>query len=81
MFVSELFMPDFMDKYIQHSLTKMQQSGASAIELEKHTAEMADFKVMYKNPLVKFGLTFIEPFPVGFLVALISALVLRRPAV
>jgi len=34
------------------------------------------FKEMYKNPLIKFGLTFLEPFPVGFLVALISALVL-----
>lgn len=81
MFISDLFMPDFMDKYIQHTLTKMQQSGASTVELEKYTADMADFKVMYKNPLVKFGLTFLEPFPVGFLVALISALVLRKQAV
>lgn len=80
MFVSEMFMPDFMEKYVQHSLTKMQQSGASAVELEKYTADMAEFKEMYKNPLVKFGMTFIEPFPVGFLVALISAVLLRKQA-
>lgn len=80
MFVSEIFMPDFMEKYIQHSLTKMQQSGASAVELEKYTADMAEFKELYKNPLVKFGMTFTEPFPVGFLVALISAVVLRKQA-
>ena len=78
MIVSDVLMPDFMEKYIQHTLTKMQQSGASALEIEKYTTDMAEFKAMYKNPLVKFGLTFLEPFPVGFLVALISALVLRK---
>jgi len=33
---------------------------------------------MYKNPLYNAALTFMEPLPVGLLVALISATVLSR---
>ncbi|MBC7773961.1 MAG: DUF4199 domain-containing protein [Phycisphaerae bacterium] len=81
MIVSEMIMPDFMDNYLAHSLEQLQQSGAAQAEIEQKTAEMQQFKEMYKNPLIKFGLTFLEPFPVGFLVSLISALVLRKRAV
>jgi len=78
MFVSDWMMPDFMEQYVQHTMTKMQESGASALEIEKANKEMEHLKEMYKNPLVKFGLTFIEPFPVGFFVALVSALILKK---
>ena len=81
MVVSETLMPDFLDKYIEYSLTQLQQSGLAQTEIERQSAEMQQFKEMYKNPLIKFGLTFLEPFPVGFLMALISALVLRKSAV
>ena len=39
---------------------------------------MADFKVMYDKPLYNAAFTFIEPFPVGLAVTVISAAVLRR---
>ncbi len=80
MVVSETLMPDFMDKYIEHSLAQMQQSGVAQAEIERHSAEMEQFKEMYKNPLIKFGLTFLEPFPVGLLVALASAFALKKSA-
>ncbi|MFN0214934.1 MAG: DUF4199 domain-containing protein [Saprospiraceae bacterium] len=78
MVVYETIMPDFMDKYIQDTLTKMQESGASSMEIEQKTKEMMQFKEMYKNPLTRFGLTFLEPFPVGLLVSLVSAAILRK---
>ncbi|MFN0176433.1 MAG: DUF4199 domain-containing protein [Saprospiraceae bacterium] len=81
MVVSETLMPDFMDKYIAHSLAQMQQSGVAQAEIEQQAAVMEQFKEMYKNPLIKFGLTFLEPFRVGFFVALISAIALRKNAV
>jgi hypothetical protein len=43
-----------------------------------HTKEMADFSVMYKNPFVNAGMTYMEILPVGLLVSLISALILKR---
>jgi hypothetical protein len=39
---------------------------------------VAKYKELYKNPLLNAVLTFIEPFPIGLVITLISALVLRR---
>jgi hypothetical protein len=39
---------------------------------------MEDFKRMYQNPLMNVAMTFTEPFPVGLLVTVISAAVLRK---
>ncbi|MBL7825583.1 MAG: DUF4199 domain-containing protein [Saprospiraceae bacterium] len=80
MFVYATIMPDFMEKYITHTLEQLQASGASAETIAAESQKMDEFKTMYQNPLVRFGLTFLEPFPVGFLVSLISAIVLRKNA-
>jgi len=78
MFVYHFIMPDFLDKYIAHALEQMQQSGASAEQISAQTAQMESYRKMYQNPIMRFGMTFLEPFPVGLLVTLISAIVLRR---
>lgn len=72
------FIPDFMDKYAAAMLAKEQASGISADELAKKTAEMAQMKEWYKNPLVVILMTYVEILPVGIVVTLISALALKR---
>ena len=72
------FMPDFMDKYSAHELEKARASGASEAQIASRKAEMDKMVVMYKNPVYNAALTFMEPLPVGLLVALISAAVLSR---
>ena len=57
---------------------KVRASGASAAEVEKTIQSMKDFKEIYKNPFINVAMTFIEPFPVGLLMTLISAGVLRK---
>jgi len=37
-------------------------------------------KEMLKNPLINAAMTFIEPFPVGLVMTLVSAGILRRRA-
>jgi hypothetical protein len=39
---------------------------------------MEQFQEMYKNPFVKIGVTYMEILPVGLLVSLISAGLLRK---
>ena len=39
---------------------------------------MARFKVLYKNPLFHVGMTFAEVLPVGVIVTIVSAAILRR---
>ena len=72
------FMPDFLDKYASHILEKMQASGATAAAIHTQAEELKKLKVLYANPFFNVALTFLEPFPVGLIITLISAAVLRR---
>ncbi len=77
-FVYHKITPDFMDKYAAYQTNKARESGASPEAIAAQEKEMADFKVMYANPLVNIGFTFLEPLPVGLLFSLISAWRLSR---
>jgi hypothetical protein len=72
------FMPDFMDKYSAHELETARASGATGEQIAARKAEMDKFAAMYKNPLYNVSFTFMEPLPVGLLVALVSAGILSR---
>lgn len=72
------FIPDFGDRYAAHLLERMKAKGESAEAIAKKTQEMAQFREMYKNPLINAGITFMEIFPVGLVVTLVSAAILRR---
>jgi Protein of unknown function (DUF4199) len=72
------FMHDFMDKYAAHVIEKARAAGASAAALQAKTQQMDQMKRLYENPLYNAAMTFIEPFPVGLLITLLSAAVLRR---
>jgi hypothetical protein len=65
--------PDFVTKYQAHMIEEARASGKSQAEIDKKVADARKFAEMYKNPLVNAAITFIEPLPVGLLVALISA--------
>lgn len=68
----------FMEKYTEHTLNKMQEKGASTEELKQKMQEMNGVVEMYKNPLIRFGITLIEILPVGIFITLLSAALLRR---
>jgi hypothetical protein len=72
------FAPDFAEKYGAYMLEKARDAGATEQELAARAAEMARFREMYKNPLINAGITLIEVFPIGLLVTLVSAAILRR---
>ena len=72
------FLPDFGDKYAALTLDKMRAEGAAAADIAKTTAQMEQFKKLYKNPLFNVWITFLEVFPVGLIMTLVSAAILRR---
>ena len=74
--------PGFSDKYTAYAIDKVKASGASQQTIDETARQMAEFKKMYDNPLVNAAFTFVEPFPIGLAVTLISAAVLKkkRPA-
>jgi hypothetical protein len=72
------FVPDFMDKYSAHMLDQLKASGASQAEIDKQVKEMAEFAAMYKNPFFNALMTYAEILPVGLIVTLLSALILKK---
>jgi len=72
------FMPDFLDRMQAYNLDKARAAGATAAELAQREAEGRRFAEMYQNPLINSAMTLVEPLPVGLVIALVSAGVLRR---
>ncbi len=72
------FMPDFGDKYAAQVIEQLKVSGASTEAITKETTKMNEFAQMYKNPFFNAMVTYIEILPVGLIVTLISALILKR---
>ena len=69
----------FMDDYTAGVLAAKKAEGLSGVAYAKLVAEMAEMKQNYANPLYRLPMTFTEIFPVGALVALVSAALLRNP--
>lgn len=72
------FIPDFAEKYSAHEIEQLRAKGASATEIAEETRKMASFVSMYKNPLFVIMMTYAEILPVGLIVTLISALILKK---
>ena len=69
---------DFATSYANAIIASEKAKGASAESLAKLSADMAAFKVQYANPMFRLPMTFAEIFPVGVLVSLVSAGLLRN---
>src|SRR5256885_121669 len=74
-------MPDFADKYAAHEIGAMREKGATDAAIAAKKVEMEKMKTMLNNPLLNAAMTFIEPFPVGLIVTLVSAAILRKRSV
>ena len=72
------FMPDFYVKYGQSVVERARRSGKSEAEIATVRADMDTMIRRVENPLFVTVATFGEPFPVGLVIALVSAGVLRR---
>lgn len=69
---------DYGAQWAEHMVEAKEKAGASAAEIEKVKAEAAKFAAQYANPLYRLPMTFSEIFPVGVLVSLVSAGLLRN---
>jgi hypothetical protein len=74
------FMPHFMDGYFAAQIHKVQTAGLDPATTAAQVAAIRHSQQLYQNPLVNIGYTFMEPLPVGLLITLISAALLRRRA-
>jgi len=66
--------PEFSQKMMEQYFVKMKDKGATQAEMQKALANLE----MYKNPVIRFGVSMTEIFPVGLVITLVSAGLLRR---
>ena len=69
---------DFASSYAKTVIAEQQAKGVTGARLAELVAEMERFKVQYANPLYRLPMVFAEIFPVGVLVSLVSAALLRN---
>ncbi|HEY8184099.1 MAG TPA: DUF4199 domain-containing protein, partial [Thermoanaerobaculia bacterium] len=60
------------------AIDTMRKKGAPEAAIAVKKKELEKMWAMLDNPLINAAMTFIEPFPVGLLVTLVSAAILRK---
>ncbi|MDX1672413.1 MAG: DUF4199 domain-containing protein [Balneolaceae bacterium] len=69
---------NFIDTYVEIQMEQLRESGATGETIAMEQEKMEQFSEMYQNPLFRLAITFMEIFPVGLIIALISAALLRK---
>jgi len=78
MVISDLYMPNFMENYVEAQLNAFEQTAATEEEISQKREELNAMAESYKNPVIKALYTYMEIFPVGLIITLISSLILKR---
>ena len=79
-FVYFKLMPGFAEKYSAHMVEQARASGQSQQKIDERVKKAQEFKVMYDKPVINIAMTFMEVFPIGLIVTLASAGILRKKA-
>ncbi len=74
---TEVLNPDFMDTYYEQTAKNLEET-LSAEEFQVKLAELESQKEMFGNPIFTFLLMAMTVFVIGFIMSLISSLILQR---
>lgn len=69
---------DFIGQWSAKYLEKLKAKGESEAVLIEAKKKMDDYAVMYKNPFIRFAMTLMEIAPVGIIISLLTAGLLRK---
>ena len=70
--------PDFMEKYSVRMVNDLKAAGAPQVKIDAKLKEMASMREWYKNPFFFTLITYAEILPLGVMVSLVCALILKR---
>lgn len=68
----------FMPSYVDQIIESKKAAGLAGEALAAEIAKLEEMEANYENPLYRMPMTFVEIFPVGLVIALFSAAVLRN---
>ncbi|WP_422345893.1 DUF4199 domain-containing protein [Parasphingorhabdus sp.] len=69
----------FIHEYTSGLIEAKKAEGLSGDALDKFVSEMEDMRTSYAKPYIRLPMTFMEIFPVGLIISLLSASLLRNP--
>lgn len=69
----------FMPEYTASTLAAKRAAGVTGAEYQALVVEMEKMRTQYAQPFYRLPMTFAEIFPVGLLVSVVSAALLRNP--
>lgn len=72
------FFPDFIEKLAAYQLSPAKVSHMTPAEVAGVREQMETFRGWYATPIGVAGATYMEIFPVGLIVSLVTALILKR---
>ena len=76
--VNPNFETHFIQKFTELKVNKPAEQGASKDQIEQGKAEVEMMENLFKNPVLFFLVCLMEMLPVGIVVTLISAALMRR---
>jgi hypothetical protein len=71
----------FMNKYCDYQVEKLKSSGATQLEIDAQITEIEQMRELHKNPLIRFLMTVALLMPVGIVIPIICAAILRKKEV
>lgn len=69
---------NFMNEYMASYSEKLKSSGKSPADIQAELDMMKKMAEWYKNPFFRFGWSMFELLPVGLIISLVSAFILKR---
>ena len=72
------FMPDFANQYADYLVEQARTQGATQAQIDIAIKQGEQARQWLANPLINAAVSFTEPLPVGVIVTLISAAVLKK---
>jgi flagellar biosynthesis protein FlhB len=73
-----VFIPDFMEKFTALTINDLKAKTTDPVELKEQIEGIEFYKSMYGSPFGVILLTYMEILPVGLVISLITALILKR---
>jgi len=71
----------FINDYTAGLVEAKKSAGVSGAELQKFMVDIEEMKAGYAKPWIRLPMTFLEIFPMGLFIALVSAAILRNPKI
>ena len=71
-------LPGFADRFLAMAADSVRTKGGTPQQIQAGLDQIKQFRVWYNNPLWNAAITFMEPFPIGLIITLVSALILRK---